>query len=475
MKKKLLHPILTVFVIILVAGYVNAQPIIADHSVISDFDSIPDSVVNSITNSFNIYYVHTSHGSQIMTGISLVEDDNPLYEPPPFHEVSDDLGHNGDTSWVPPTRAYLDSHPECNMAMFSWCGGVSDNTEEGINIYLNKMDELEQDYPDVIFIYMTGHLDGTGPDGNLYQRNNQIRDYCTDNDKILFDFADIESYDPDGNYYPWGSDACEWCYDWCDDNPCPSCGCAHSHCFNCYQKGKTWWWMMAAISGWNAQTDLSVNMIPDNPPITVPAGGSFTYTGILTNNTDVSQITDVWVMLDVPNYGSYGPVKTYNDITLEPNQTITSMGITQYVPLYAPLGDYSYIAYCGDYPSIITDESSFPFTVTERNLSGASGWDLSDWFNTARSDNENKSAIITNYPNPFNASVNFAISLNSESSVKLEIYNLMGQKVAFLASGVIESGNHNIIWNASDLPSGIYFYKFTNDNSSITGRMSLLK
>ena len=37
--------------------------------------------------------------------------------------------------------------------------------------------------------------------------------------KVLFDFADIESYDPAGNYYPNGSDACEWCDDWCAAHP----------------------------------------------------------------------------------------------------------------------------------------------------------------------------------------------------------------------------------------------------------------
>ena len=48
---------------------------------------------------------------------------------------------------------------------------------------------------------MTGHLDTTGVDGNLHQRNEQIREYCSTNNKWLFDFADIESNDPDGYYY----------------------------------------------------------------------------------------------------------------------------------------------------------------------------------------------------------------------------------------------------------------------------------
>ncbi len=231
---------------------VQSQSLTVDHTSADEFENIPDTFVSYISTAFHIYYGHTSHGSQIMTGIAEVQAENALYDPPYFYEVGDDLGHNGDTSWAPGVRSYLDGHPNCNMVMLSWCGGCSDNTESGINVYLNKMAELESDYPSVTFIYMTGHLDGTGVDGNLYQRNNQIRDYCTANGKVLFDFADIESWDPAGNYYPDETDACNWCYDWCDTADCPSCGCAHSHCFNCYRKGKAWWWMMARLSGWNA-------------------------------------------------------------------------------------------------------------------------------------------------------------------------------------------------------------------------------
>jgi hypothetical protein len=216
--------------------------------------------------------IHTSHGSQIVTGMSMLYAESALYaynngtSSLDLEESGDDLGHTGDTTWVPITRNALNGDPDLNMVIWSWCGGCSDNTEEGINIYLNTMNDLEQDYPNVKFIYMTGHLDGTGLTGTLYASNNQIRNYCNANNKILFDFADVESYDPDGNYYPDESDACQWCSNWCSAHDCPNCGdCAHSHCFNCYQKGKAFWWMMARIAGWDGVLDIN-----DSRPLVLP-------------------------------------------------------------------------------------------------------------------------------------------------------------------------------------------------------------
>jgi hypothetical protein len=63
------------------------------------------------------------------------------------------------------------------------------------------MAQLELDYPTVKFVYMTGHTDGYQGWSALRANNDSIKQFCNLNNKILYDFEDIESWDPDGNYY----------------------------------------------------------------------------------------------------------------------------------------------------------------------------------------------------------------------------------------------------------------------------------
>lgn len=135
----------------------GSGPIIVDHTC-TDLSQVPEVWIEQARSDLNIFYGHTSHGSQLVSGLNAVG--KPL--PPLYERTGDDLGGTGDTSWVAPTRTYLDAHPETNVVMWSWCGGVSGNTEEGINTYLSAMNQLENDYPNVTFVYMTGHLDGAG-------------------------------------------------------------------------------------------------------------------------------------------------------------------------------------------------------------------------------------------------------------------------------------------------------------------------
>ncbi len=265
----------------------QTETIIADHTIVDmvRLDQINESVVNHTKTVLHIAYGHTSHGSQVISGMSGLPtfkegiggieglydwNDGPLEGALDIDDyfVSGDLGNPDRITWANRTRDYLDnpSHSDVNVVMWSWCGQVSSASEVDINLYLNAMTELENEYPSITFIYMTGHVDGTGLEGNLHIRNEQIRDYCTVNGKALFDFADIESYDPDGNYFgdKYVTDSCSWnngthsgnwATEWQDSHienvDWYSCSSAHSQPLNANMKAYAAWWLFCRIAGWN--------------------------------------------------------------------------------------------------------------------------------------------------------------------------------------------------------------------------------
>lgn len=80
-----------------------------------------------------------------------------------------------------------------------------------------------------------------------------------------------------------------------------------------------------------------------------------------------------------------------------------------------------------------------------------------------------------NYPNPFNPNTTISYYLPVRSAVKITVHNLVGEKIAELVNGIIDAGNHDILFNAGKLPSGVYFYKIEAGSFVQTKKMLLLK
>lgn len=310
---------LIILFLIVVACQLGAQEaIIIDHTC-TDISKIPDYWLEK-AKELTIHYGHTSHGSQINTGLYALEtmfpvkysfarrtssssaglpaiEDPPairMYDgnPPETYIEPDDYWSG--TTALNRTRAVV-STGDYDYSMWSWCGQMSYENDAYVNAYLAAITQLESEFPGVGFIYMTGHTDGSGVDGDLNLHNNMIRTYCINNNKILFDFADIESYDPDGNYFldigcddGCNYDSGNWADEWITANPtheltlladysnCDSC--AHSHRLNCVLKARAFWWMMARLAGWDGVTTGSIT-------VTSPNGGESLLPGSIHNIT----------------------------------------------------------------------------------------------------------------------------------------------------------------------------------------------
>ena len=257
---------------------ISGNFIIDHHS--TSLNNIPSVWISTAKRNLHIAYGHTSHGSQLIDGMTgLVNFKGSAYNwnnggtggALDLHDyaMSGDLGAPDRSTWATLTRSYLTANTDVNVIIWAWCGEVSTATENDITTYLNLMTALENDYKNVKFVYMTGHLDGTGLTGNLHLRNEQIRNYCKTNNKILYDFADIECYNPDGLYFgdKKPNDACDydkngdgtrggnWATEWQNTHiqgtdwfSCPS---AHSQPLNANQKAYAAWWLWARLAGWD--------------------------------------------------------------------------------------------------------------------------------------------------------------------------------------------------------------------------------
>jgi len=84
-------------------------------------------------------------------------------------------------------------------------------------------------------------------------------------------------------------------------------------------------------------------------------------------------------------------------------------------------------------------------------------------------------SVSQNYPNPFNAKTSIAFGLPTDNDVTINIYNVAGQLVESMDLGHMFAGTHSVVWDASDVASGVYFYKVSAGSFNETMKMTLLK
>ena len=297
-----------------------SQAITINHNC-TQIKQIPESSILEAKQKLHIAYGHTSHGSQVTDGMSgLIAFMNGLGYPNNLYAWNNggtggaldlhDYAMGGDVGyypdWVNNTHTYLGTpnavtgrgtgtNADVNVIIWSWCGQVTSKYVAGTltSEYLTPMAQLEADYPGIKFIYMTGHLDHSA-DANNKAANQAIRDFCTTNNKILYDFADIESYNPDKTYFQYSGDDCSyysasgtllgnWATEWQNSHTVNvdwySCSSAHSQPLNANQKAYGAWWLWARLGGWNGTPTGIRDLDSDIKPVSAypnPSSGRIT-------------------------------------------------------------------------------------------------------------------------------------------------------------------------------------------------------
>ncbi|NWF88769.1 MAG: T9SS type A sorting domain-containing protein, partial [Ignavibacteriaceae bacterium] len=87
----------------------------------------------------------------------------------------------------------------------------------------------------------------------------------------------------------------------------------------------------------------------------------------------------------------------------------------------------------------------------------------------------NSFELNQNYPNPFNPTTKIKYSVTTPSSVKLSVYNIIGQQVSVLVDDFKNAGTYELEFDASNLSSGVYIYRLVSNSNIISKKMTLLK
>lgn len=244
--------------------------IVADHTSTS-LSSIPDEWIDKVKELINVHYCHTSHGSQLMTGLERLMNGNfagamqksqkynyypdncTMPDTTQYLSLMDGQTYSGycetyvspDLYWESSeglglTRSMVNNH-NVNVSVFAWCSQLDYYSSSEVENYLQKISELEKEFPDVIFVYMTGNAQSQ--ERNRYDRNEQIRTFCRDNNKVLFDFADLDSWYSGSQNLENGIPMEHPRYN--GDQA------GHTTYESCENKAKAFWWLMARLAGWN--------------------------------------------------------------------------------------------------------------------------------------------------------------------------------------------------------------------------------
>jgi hypothetical protein len=142
------------------------------------------------------------------------------------------------------------------------------------------------------------------------------------------------------------------------------------------------------------------------------------------------------------------------------------------------LETFNLAAYAGDTIMFRFDYGS------DRSLISGDGWYIDDfhleyWDVTVSVDDRgilpSTFSLSQNYPNPFNARTQINFTIPVEADVRLVIYNALGQVVETLISERMAAGKHSVNWDASDVSSGIYFYKLSASGKTEVRALTLIK
>lgn len=420
-KKRYFSILLQLITIVFLSSiHINAQnSFVVDHTS-TNLSDIPLNWITQAKTDLHIAYKHTSHGSQLISGLNALEDfpdfgstydwvddshgntdalsldDNGIPGVADLSQGDIDSDGDGIADWAEDTFTFLDNtnNYHINVILWSWCNiGGHDMPR-----YLNSMEWLiaqfdvggthaRADTNPVKFVFITGHANGGGEGDSSDVPNEQIRTHVANYDRILFDFSDIENYDPDNNYY-------------------------------------------------------------------------------------LDKLLDDALYYDSDNNGSRDANWASEYLLLHDDSELDQLTTGENVSNYNGCGSCAHSPEGGE-----TEDARLNCVLKGRAvwylLARIVGWDG----NLAVNENTHNQSFVLhqNFPNPFSETTNIKYYLTTEKQVEIYVYDILGNKIQELVNETQASGLHQVVFNSGSLSNGIYYYRLNTSDKQQTQKMILIQ
>ncbi len=245
---------------------------------------------------------------------------------------------------------------------------------------------------------------------------------------------------------------------------------------------------------------VTLTLVPDVPPVVIPAeGGPVFFNVVLENTTGEAQTVQAWSEATLPGGSVRGPLLGPVTVRLAPGQQV-QRALVQTVPGHAPAGTYTYTGLVGDFPDAPIDSDSFGAAkLAERRgtagaAEGAAAWTVVDaatgealtagtrWSSDDLLEAAASSASVPEtfalgavYPNPFHDTATLTVEVPTATEVRVVVYDVLGRAVATLLDGKVEAGRHEVALDASGWPSGVYLVRMAADGFAAGQRVTLVR
>ncbi len=211
----------------------------------------------------------------------------------------------------------------------------------------------------------------------------------------------------------------------------------------------------------------------------VPAsGGTINYTVTVNNGTSSTVNFDGWAQLQMSNY-TWMDLFSRPDLSLAPGGSLYK-ALSLYIPASWSAGYYYYHGYVGNYSTLQVYATDYFYFA--KNYTGDGP--IVEEFSFTPWEDESTPAVnlqvpqrpvISASPNPFNPTTTISFDLVEEGAVRISVYNMAGQQVAQLVNAGYPAGRHQVTWEASHLPAGVYVVALDAGHYHTAQKVTLIK